>query len=62
MIKGETPSRYSQRKCVFDNAFIKRKERDQKEYYQGEHEHSLIPAQRTGGKFHYFTEKQAPQG
>jgi hypothetical protein len=61
MIKRETPSNYSQGKCILDNTFIKREKPDQQNDNQGEHENSLIPAQSTRGEFHYFTEKQAPQ-
>jgi hypothetical protein len=57
MIKRETPSGDSQGKGILDNTFIKKKEPDQQNDNQGEHENSLIPAQSTGSQLHYFAEK-----
>jgi hypothetical protein len=61
MIKREPPTGYCHGQGKLDDAFIKRKEPDQQNDNQREHENPLIPAQSTGGQFHYFTEKQAPQ-
>jgi hypothetical protein len=44
MIKCESPSNNSYREGVFNDAFIKRKEPDKKNYNQREHENPLIPA------------------